>query len=147
MPKASHARRMAGVTCQRRCSLPPLGGKLSLCRKSVALLQQRQTSEACPRWDMYSTLLLKTAHGDSCGLQRRSFQRREKRLQGCKSLRPLHPYNLPWVFSGTVFNAWACPPVKRFEEKKQSNRHSVALQDFSSYFSYRFSPCKMFLLF
>ena len=53
----------------------------------------------------------------------------------------------PWVFSGAVFNAWACPPVKRFEEKKQSNQRSAALQYVSPYFSYRFSPYKMFLLF
>ena len=50
-------------------------------------------------------------------------------------------------FSGAVFNTSDYPPVKRLEEKKQSNRHSAALQYFSSYFSYRFSLCKMFLLF
>jgi len=70
--------------------------------------------------------------------------------KGCKGAKALVLYILTTFigcFSGAVFNAWACPPVKRFEEKKQSNRHSAALQCFSSYFSYRFSPCKMFLLF
>ena len=147
MPKASHARHTAGVTGQRRCSPPPLGGKFSLCRKSAVLLQQRQTSEACPRWDMYSTLLLKPYTAAPAAFNGGVFSAERIRLQGCKRLRPLHPYNLHWVFSGAVFNAWACPPVKRFEEKKQNNRYSAALQYFFSYFSYRFSPCKMFLLF
>ena len=148
MPKASRARHSAGVTCQRRCSLPP-----SSRREIFSLSEVRRFSSTAANIrglssvGMYSTLLLKTAHGGSCGLQGRSFQRREKRLQGRKSLRPLHPYNLHWVFSGAVFKAWAYPPVKRFEEKRQSNRYSAVLQYFSSYFSYRFSPCKMFLLF
>ena len=94
MPKASHARHSAGVTCQRRCSLPPLGGKLSLCRKSVALLQPRQTIVASPRWDMYSTLPLKTAHSGSCGPKRAEFSaQREKvaRVQSPQTATSLQP--------------------------------------------------------
>jgi len=96
---------------------------------------------------MYSTLSPKPYTAAPVAFKGGVFSAERK---GCKGAKFLVHYILTTFigcFSGTVFNAWACPPVKRFEEKKQSNQRSAALQYVSPYFSYRFSPYKMFLLF